>query len=514
MPSGSGSGSKCALCGQPAGPDHACTNPLARYLGAPVDDRYVVDTVLGKGGMGVVFGATQTSVHRRVAMKMLHPSLATTPEFFERFRREAELASRLHHPNIITVFDFGRTKDGGCYYVMELVEGISLRALVRAQGPLPVSRAVKIVEQIGRALACAHAAGVIHRDLKPHNVMCSDVDGADFCKVLDFGLVKAMEDDGAEGEQLTTTGQVLGTPSYMAPEQASGEPLDQRADLFALAACLYFCLTGAPPCKTNSAHKALAMLMNGEIPPISSRRVGAPVPPALEAFVKRVLSFSPDDRPQTAEQFIAEMRKSLEGAPAAALDARPEGLAESAEGTGSSRYSRGGKGSPARSASRSKPGARKADGPKVGLYVGAVVGAIAVGVLAFGARTLLAPAPAMPAAPVPPKVQEPARAQMVAVHIETSPAGAQVFRGSELLGVTPADLLLKREAVNFILKREGYQTLTRGFDLAEAAAGAPVQVKLELVALPPEKPADARPAPPRPTAAKKPAGPDIPTFDD
>jgi hypothetical protein len=150
----------------------------------------------------------------------------------------------------------------------------------------------------------------------------------------------------------------------------------------------------------------------------------------------------------------------------------------------------------------------------VGLYVGAVLGAIAVGVLAFGARTLLAPAPATPVAPVPSKAPEPPRAQMVAVHIETSPAGAQVFRGAELLGVTPADLLLKREAVNFILKREGYQTLTRGFDLADAAAGAPVQVKLELVALPPEKPADARPAPPRPTAAKKPAGPDIPTFDD
>jgi len=506
MPPGSGSGSKCALCGQLSGPDHACTNPLAKYLGAPVDDRYVVDTVLGKGGMGVVFGATQTSVHRRVAMKMLHPSLATTPEFFERFRREAELASRLHHPNIITVFDFGRTKDGGCYYVMELVQGVSLRALVRKAGPLPVARALKIIEQIGRALAAAHAAGVIHRDLKPHNVMCSDVDGADFCKVLDFGLVKAMEDDGAEGEQLTTTGQVLGTPSYMAPEQAGGESLDQRADLFALGACLYFCLTGSPPCKTNSAHKALSMLMNGEIPPVASRRIGAPVPPALEAFLKRALSFSPDDRPQTAELFIAEMRKAVEGVPQAVLDARPEGAAEAPEaGTGASRYSRDGKGSPARSASK-----RSARSP-IGLYVGAAVGAVAVGVLAFAARSLLSTAAIVPA---PIAALEPARSQTVAVHVESSPAGAKIFRGEELLGVTPADLLLRREAVNFILRLDGYQSLTRGIDLAEAPAGAPVQVKLELSALPGQKPAELKPAPPRPTAVKKPAGPDIPTFDD
>src|SRR5690606_25678612 len=122
--------------------------------------------------------------------------------------------------------------------------GHSLRSLVRLEGPLPIARAVRIVEQIARALANAHGQGVIHRDLKPHNVMVSNVDGADHCKVLDFGLVKMMEEE-AEGEQLTTTGQVLGTPAYMAPEQAAGDPCDQRADLYSLGVCLFYCLAGS-----------------------------------------------------------------------------------------------------------------------------------------------------------------------------------------------------------------------------------------------------------------------------
>ncbi|MBI5549106.1 MAG: protein kinase [Deltaproteobacteria bacterium] len=545
MSTGSNSSSKCGLCGQPTGTHHVCTNPLSKFLGTQIDERYAVDSVLGKGGMGVVFGGVPTSVHRRVAIKMLHPSLATTPEFFERFRREAELASRLHHPNIVTVFDFGRTRDGGCFYVMELMEGESLRALVRRTGPLPVARALKIIEQVGRALGAAHAAGVIHRDLKPHNVMCTAVDGADFCKVLDFGLVKALEEDEHEVEQLTSTGQVLGTPSYMAPEQAGGEPLDQRADLFALGACLYFCLTGSPPCKSNSAHKVLVMLMNGEVPPVSARRLGAPISASLEAFVGRALAFSPDERPQSAETFIEEMKRAAAEMSPESLEAIPQGaVAESSEsGTSSSRLSRAARGEAARS-QPAKAGSSAASGPRsktglgsgftskrrrrrrLRLAVGGGAAVLACGFIGVAAKALLstsptamvlAPPAALVATPAPVPVaasaeMAPARPpRSVAVRAETIPPGAQIYRGAELLGVTPADLLLGREIVNLTFKREGFQAVTKGVDLAQVPDGEPFRIKLELASVPVSRPAEPR-AGPKP--GKKPAGPDIPTFDD
>src|SRR5689334_20144158 len=175
----------CNLCGSTAGPDHPCPGLL---IGKVLDGRYEIESVLGQGGMGMVFRAMQTAIKRPVALKTLHPSLAAAPQFFERFRREAEVASRLRHPNIITIFDFGR--------------------------------------------AHAHTENVVHRDIKPHNLLISAVDGHDFVKILDFGLVKALETE--DEDQLTTTGQVLGTPQYMPPEQAGGEVVDRRSDLYSL----------------------------------------------------------------------------------------------------------------------------------------------------------------------------------------------------------------------------------------------------------------------------------------
>ena len=200
----------CSHCGSTEGPDHLCAGESLKLIGQVLDGRYQIEDVLGQGGMGMVFRATQTSVQRQVAVKTLHPTLAMAPQFFERFKREAEMASRLRHPNIITIFDFGRSQDGTCYYVMELLEGDSLKQLVKREGPLPIRRAVDLIEQAGRALAHAHEMGAIHRDLKPHNMMVQRLDQKDFVKVLDFGLVKALEQE--EHEQLTSTGQVLGTP--------------------------------------------------------------------------------------------------------------------------------------------------------------------------------------------------------------------------------------------------------------------------------------------------------------
>ena len=544
---------KCELCGEPLA-GHVCRNPLAKFLGKTIDDRYRVESVLGKGGMGVVFEAVQTSVQRRVAVKMLNPSLADTPSFFERFKREAELASRLHHPNIITIFDFGKTKDGGCYYVMELLEGESLRNVVKRDGPLPLGRAVKIIEQIARALANAHGIGVIHRDLKPHNVMVGDVDGKDHCKVLDFGLVKMMEDDdNKEQEQLTTTGQVLGTPSYMAPEQAAGDPCDQRADLFSLGVCFFYCLAGSPPFKTNSAQKALIFMMSNQTPPVGSMRIGAPIPEALEEFLRRSMAFDASERPDSAEKFIEEMHAALEGVSQDELEAVPEGanappdlpgLTPSKVTGGSKRQEaakrQDGVGTVA-GAPKSLGGSQVAKaGSKVGgasnvvvakdlgaarsSKKGAVIGASAA--LLLGGAGLMAsglvgarpppdpqpiamekPAPVAPPLAVP---VEPAKPQNATLKIETEPAGAQVYRGDTLLGSTPATLILPREAINLTLKLDGYQPRTEGVDLGAAKGSEPMTVKVTLTA---EKAKD----PVKPTVINtsvKKKGPDIPTFGD
>lgn len=312
----------CSACGSTQGPDHLCPGDTASLVGQVLDGRYQIDGVLGQGGMGMVFSGIQTSVQRPVAVKTLHSSLAAAPQFYERFRREAEVASRLRHPNVITVFDFGRTTNGICYFVMELLDGESLRQLVRRDGPLSIRRAVSLIEQAARGLGHAHHQACVHRDLKPHNIMIQNLDGQEFVKVLDFGLVKAMEQE--EEEQLTSTGQVLGTPQYMPPEQAGGEMVDQRSDLYSLGGVLYFCLTGTSPFQANTVRKALTAALTKTVPPVATYRVGAPVPEALDAFFRKALSREKEDRFQSTDEFIAEMRAAIEGLSDEVLDALPE----------------------------------------------------------------------------------------------------------------------------------------------------------------------------------------------
>jgi serine/threonine protein kinase len=292
-------------------------------LGTVLDGRYKIESVLGQGGMGMVFRATQTSVQRPVAVKTLNPALAAAPTFFERFRREAEVASRLRHPNIITIYDFGRAQDNTCYFVMELLEGESLKEIVKRDGPMSLRRAVNLMEQAARGLAHAHAEHCVHRDLKPHNIMVQQLDGKDFVKVLDFGLVKAMEQE--EEEQLTSTGQVLGTPQYMPPEQAGGEVVDQRSDLYSLTGVLFYCLTGTSPYGANTVRKALTAALTQTVPAISTKRQGAPVPASLDAFMQKGLAREKEDRFQSAEEFIEAMLDAVADLSAEQLDARPSG---------------------------------------------------------------------------------------------------------------------------------------------------------------------------------------------
>ncbi|WP_224248914.1 serine/threonine protein kinase [Hyalangium gracile] len=302
-------------------------------LGQVLDGRYKIESVLGQGGMGMVFRATQTSVQRPVAVKTLNPALAAAPTFFERFRREAEVASRLRHPNVITIYDFGRAPDNTCYYVMELLEGESLKEIVKREGPMSLRRAVNLLEQSARGLAHAHEQQAVHRDLKPHNIMVQQLDGKDFVKVLDFGLVKALEQE--EEDQLTSTGQVLGTPQYMPPEQAGGELVDQRSDLYSLTGVFFFCLTGTSPFGANTVRKALTAALTQTVPPVNSKRQGAPVPSAIDAFMQKGLAREKEDRFQSAEEFIEAMLDAVADLTPEQLDARPSGGAPGREAGGS-----------------------------------------------------------------------------------------------------------------------------------------------------------------------------------
>ena len=324
-------------------------------IGQVLDGRYKIEDVLGQGGMGMVFRATQTSVHRPVAVKTLNPSLAAAPQFFERFRREAEIASRLRHPNVITIYDFGRAQDGTCYYVMELLEGESLRELVKRDGPMTLRRAVDVIEQACRGLAHAHEQGAVHRDIKPHNIMVQQLDGRDFVKVLDFGLVKALEQD--EEEQLTSTGQVLGTPQYMPPEQAGGEGVDHRSDLYSMGGVFFYCLTGTSPYGANTVRKALTAALTQPPPTVAPKRQGAPVPRALEDFFQKALAREKEDRYQGAQEFIDAMLDAVADLSPEELDALPTGsVAEAGAGSKPSQrsVSKPGRSSPS-SAARSKP---------------------------------------------------------------------------------------------------------------------------------------------------------------
>lgn len=325
--------SPCPHCGSTEGVDHLCAGASLALVGTVLDGRYKIEGVLGQGGMGMVFRATQTSVQRPVAVKTLNPALAAAPTFFERFRREAEVASRLRHPNVITIYDFGRAADNTCYYVMELLEGESLKEIVKRDGPMSLRRAVNILEQAARGLAHAHEQNAVHRDLKPHNIMVQQLDGKDFVKVLDFGLVKALEQD--EEEQLTSTGQVLGTPQYMPPEQAGGEVVDQRSDLYSLTGVLYFCLTGTSPYGANTVRKALTAALTQTVPPVHSKRQGAPVPDGIDAFMQKGLAREKEDRFQSAEEFIDAMLDAVADLPDSQLDARPSGGAPGRDGAGS-----------------------------------------------------------------------------------------------------------------------------------------------------------------------------------
>jgi serine/threonine-protein kinase len=273
---------------------------------------------LGAGGMGEVYLPEHRLLKRPCAVKLVRPDRATDPRLLHRFEREVQATAGLTHPNAVQVFDYGHTPDGTFYYAMEYLPGLNLQELVLRNGPLPAGRAVYLLRQVCGALREAHAAGLIHRDIKPGNVIVCDRGGTpDVAKLLDFGLARDVSGGGVE---LTRDGVIPGTPAYMAPEQASGASVDGRADIYGIGGLAYFLLTGRPPFAGSSAMKVLAAHLYEPPAPPSRRRPD--VPADLDAVVLRCLAKAPADRfPDVA---------SLEAALGACESAGQWSLAEAA----------------------------------------------------------------------------------------------------------------------------------------------------------------------------------------
>jgi beta-lactam-binding protein with PASTA domain len=260
-----------------------------------IDGRYRIMRKLGSGGMADVYMAEDQQLGRRVALKVLHRRFAEDEQFVERFRREASSAAGLSHPNVVAIFDRGEW-DGTYYISMELVEGRTLKEIVREKGPAPPEAAVDLTLQILRAARYAHKHGVVHRDIKPHNVLI-DHDGR--VRVTDFGIARAGTSD------ITETGSVMGTAQYLSPEQAQGRPVDERADLYAIGIVLYELLTGQVPFDAEQP-VTVALKQVSELPVPPAELVPA-IPPAIDAVVMRALEKDPDRRYQSADEFIAAL---------------------------------------------------------------------------------------------------------------------------------------------------------------------------------------------------------------
>jgi serine/threonine-protein kinase len=284
-----------------------------KWPGTVLAGRYRIDVLLGSGSMGRVYRAEHVHMHKPLAVKILNSEHTKNAELVARFEREATAAANIEHPNVVAATDFGKLDDGTVYLALELVQGKNLRAEV-ASGPLEVRRALHIARQIAAGLAAAHARNIVHRDLKPENVVLVEKEGdRDFVKILDFGVAKLEPESGKS--PLTKVGVVLGTFDYMAPEQALGQAVDHRADLYALGAVAYEMLSGTCPFEGESSSAILAQKVAKAPPPLRERSPTLAIPGAVEGLVLRLLRKDRSERPQSAASVVAELDRLLASAP-------------------------------------------------------------------------------------------------------------------------------------------------------------------------------------------------------
>jgi tRNA A-37 threonylcarbamoyl transferase component Bud32 len=426
---------------------------------------------IGEGGMGVVYRAEHVLLKRPAAIKLLQPELTQNQDMVARFFNEARAATAIRHPGIVEVFDFGVGGDGSAYIVMELLEGESLARRLSRGGPIPALRAIQLGRQIAGALAAAHGQGIIHRDLKPDNVFLvpdPEVPGGERIKLLDFGIAKL----AAEPTNMTKTrtGALMGTPTYMAPEQCRGVQVDHRADLYSLGCILFECVCGRPPFVGEGVGDVLSAHIH--VPPPPPRQL-ALVPPTLDALILRLLAKAPADRPGTAGQVIHELDGAAVDAtlPPPALNARAPSVGFGAPTTltGATAVIAVPTAAPARRGWRLPA-----------LLAGLGIAAIAVAAITESDPPVPAPAlvadapPAVPdATPAPvlavvdaaPAAAPTDAATAVAVVVDSAPAGATVLANGVALGATPlrTERPVQAEPVTLVVRLAGYRDATLRF---------------------------------------------------
>jgi tRNA A-37 threonylcarbamoyl transferase component Bud32 len=481
------------------------------YVGKTIDGRYVVERVLGEGGMGVVYAARHKVIDKRVAIKVLRGEMATDHEANERFLQEARAASAIGNPHIVDISDFGKLPDGSTYFVMELLNGKSLSAVLsESKGPVPVPRLCHIARQIAQALAAAHAANIIHRDLKPDNVMVIK-HGAekDFVKILDFGIAKV----GSGTKRMTRAGSVFGTPHYMSPEQAAGTPVDHRTDIYALGVILYELASAKVPFDADNFMGILTQHMYKAPVPIRALVPEVDVPPGLDAVVLKCLTKNPAGRYASMDQLVLDLEKLEKGL---VPDAVQEMMARSGAFFVPSDYFRS-SGMPAPVPAEPMVAIRRwplyavigAVGTIVGL-IGVIVVAKSLGGLAHALPSATVQAPDNSASPATIAAGQAAAAGTTApsssassapalhqVLVSAVPSDATLARDGTDLGGAPVALhLADGEVATLVVTHKGYKTKTVTVD-----SRTPKQtVTLDATWAPPPRPAKANgaPAPPKP----------------
>ena len=423
-------------------------------IGRTINERFKILSVIARGGMGKVYKAEQAPLGRICAVKVLNPNYngENDPEFHKRFFLEASIASKLSHPNTVTIFDYGQTGDDVYFMAMEYLEGRTLHRVIRSEAPLAPSRVTHIARQICRSLREAHALGVIHRDLKPANVyLIQHDDEADFVKVLDFGLVKNVDDTS---ENLTQTGLFMGSPKYMAPEQIRGDRCDARTDVYALGVLMFEMITGKVPFDGGTSVNTLMMHVNDPIPNMRDVAPSALFTQALGEIVYKCMQKSPDDRFASMDEVLAALKRvggeSGEFAANSVLlnpnalhgDPSMRGIVPNPTGSGLVPAPIAGSDPTASGSALAVPveTTKKSRSGLIFGLVGVLVVAGGVGGLLIAKRQVAPTTTHATTAGPEVTPATPAPASVVHVALRSTPDGAEVFEGDRSLGHTPLTL--------------------------------------------------------------------------
>jgi eukaryotic-like serine/threonine-protein kinase len=484
--------------------------PIDPYVGTTIDGRYRIESVLGEGGMGVVYLARHKVIDKKVAIKVLRADMARDKEITDRFLQEAKAASSIGNAHIIDISDFGQLPDGSTYFVMEWLDGKPLGKVLEEVRPVPVIRLTNVANQIADALAAAHQRGIVHRDLKPDNIFLIKRGAEpDFVKILDFGIAKV----SSGTSKLTRAGSVFGTPHYMSPEQAAGAPVDSRTDIYALGVILYEMASGRVPFDADNFMGILTQHMYKAPVPIRALVPPQDVPPGLEAIILKALSKKPEQRYQTMEELGTDLDKLNRGM---IPEAVPEMMSRSGGFNVPADFFKE-RGMPAPVPATPLEGASRR---RWGVYAGvagvAAAIAIVVGIFAKSssstaslsppaAAVLTTPSPApTPVTPTPPVTA--AKVDAKHVLVAADPLDAHVFLDGQDLGTPPLNLDVPvGQKLNIEVRRDGFRTQTFVVD------GAQSKLKVKLVGAAPMahgggKPAAGKP-PPDPGSKPAPAAP-------